>query len=117
MVHQSLISYIRAQMGSGASMPAIKEALLRTGWIEKDINDAFLEIQQTAKPALPTAVHIQKPIREKTKPKITFSGSRVGVIVMMILFSLTVGAIFVVYYQNQHQTQTASTVSLPADIR
>ena len=117
MLHQSLVSYIRAQLANGAKLLEIKDVLSQSGWSEADIYDAFSHIQQIEKSTAPPIEKASPPAQKKAKPKITFSSSRMGMIVVLLLFCLTIGAIFVYYFQNQHTTQTASDISLPPDIR
>lgn len=48
MANQDLINYIKEQINAGIRKDDIKKALLEVGWPEKDIEDAFEELNQKA---------------------------------------------------------------------
>ena len=46
MVKQTLIDYIKKSFDSGFSKERIKNSLIKVGWLEKDINETFLFLEQ-----------------------------------------------------------------------
>lgn len=60
MAYQELINYIKEQVNAGLNKNDIKQALLGVGWQEKDIEDAFGELNKKVQE--PTK---QKPVEEE----------------------------------------------------
>jgi hypothetical protein len=103
-------------MTSGAKQPEIKEVLMRSGWSESDIHDAFSHIEHNERPMFAPVIKEEAPVQKKKgKPRLKFSSSRTGLAVLLLVFCLIIGAIFY-YYFEEKDTQTASDVSLPAHI-
>jgi len=75
MINQQLIDYIKQQLGSGISRPEVTDVLIKTGWMQTDIDEGFRIID-----GIPSLVQaVPPPVNSPTTDNLSGSVKIMGI--------------------------------------
>jgi hypothetical protein len=96
MTSQELLDYVRGQLNLSYSPEQIKPILVRRGWKEDEINEAFNSVRQAQPAGTPPAPPGEKPPQE-TLPKEPRKGRSKKKIIILIIAILIIACLLFFY--------------------
>ena len=68
MINNEIVNYIRAELAKGESRQEVTDSLLKNGWKNNDIQEAFNSLSTTTSPSATTPQHTAETVSEKNYP-------------------------------------------------